>query len=177
MKNILFLLSVTLFLTSCDEIKTTESIEEEYTKYNVLIFLTDSCEVNRYYLPEINRISSSFEKDPDLSFYAIYPVSEITMEEFSTVSKDTLVDIAAYYDTEMKLTKQYKVLVAPSAFIVDKEGKLLYGGAIDDKYDAIKKPKIMVRQRNLEDNIKSLSSGAGLVYPSTPAVGCFINRE
>lgn len=174
MRLIIATIIATLIFSSCEQMKTTEKIEEDYSKYNVLIFLTDSCQVNSYYLPEVNRIAEQYKSEDELSFFAIYPSSELTSDEYMDLSGDTTVSFTRYYDQEMKLIDKYKVLVAPSAFIVDKQGKLLYGGAIDDKYASLTKPQIMASQRNLEDNLKALSSGSTLVYPSTPAVGCFI---
>ena len=76
-------------------------------------------------------------------------------------------------DAEHVVADQYKAITTPHAFVLDREGFLRYGGAIDD---------VTFRQRKatrfyLVEAVDSLLAGRLPALQETPAYGCAIVRE
>lgn len=75
-------------------------------------------------------------------------------------------------DEESALANSFGAKTTPHVFLFDKDMKLVYRGAIDDN---VKSPA-SVKEKYVEDALKSLSQGARIKTPDTKAIGCSIKR-
>ena len=67
---------------------------------------------------------------------------------------------------------EFGALVTPHAFVLDKEGKLAYRGAIDDSQDASK-----VTKHSLRNAVDAVLAGKKPAEPETKQFGCGIGYE
>ncbi|TKG91547.1 thioredoxin family protein [Puteibacter caeruleilacunae] len=76
-------------------------------------------------------------------------------------------------DKDSKLANAFGAKTTPHVFLFDKEGKLVYKGAIDDHAQKATK----VTKNYLRDAIVSVSKGEMIKMKETPPVGCSIKRK
>ncbi len=78
---------------------------------------------------------------------------------------------AVLQDVTGKVGRLYAAKVTPHMFIIDKEGKLVYDGAIDDKRSA--NPKDIANSRPyVKENLALLFAGRPVVEQKTTPYGC-----
>jgi peroxiredoxin len=86
------------------------------------------------------------------------------------VEKQSVKGTAIVHDPEGKIGKTYGFKTTPHLFVVDKEGKVAYSGAIDDKADADHDPR---KARNyVLEAIDKLAAGQPVAVASTKPYGC-----
>ncbi|MGQ9649500.1 MAG: thioredoxin family protein [Phycisphaerae bacterium] len=71
------------------------------------------------------------------------------------------------HDVDAKVAKAYGAKRTPHMFVIDKEGKLVYAGAIDDKGD----------NNYVAAAIENLLAGKPVAKPKTDAYGCGIKNS
>jgi peroxiredoxin len=72
------------------------------------------------------------------------------------------------FDETQEVAKMFGAERTPHVFVFDKDGNLVYKGAVDDDYEG--NPK----KRYLIEVLDALISGKEVPYRETPAVGCTI---
>ncbi|MBS1567704.1 MAG: redoxin domain-containing protein, partial [Bacteroidetes bacterium] len=80
-----------------------------------------------------------------------------------------------YYalDSDNVLADAFGAARTPECFLFDKDGKLVYHGAIDDSPADISN----VRRTHLKEAINELASGKEVVVKESRSVGCGIKRK
>lgn len=76
-------------------------------------------------------------------------------------------------DHESKIANAFGGQTTPHAFLLDKNFKVAYKGAIDDNANDVN----AVKKAYLKDAIASLGANKEVVLPETPPVGCSIKRK
>ena len=76
------------------------------------------------------------------------------------------------FDESQKIAKDFGATRTPEFFVLDKDRKVAYMGAMDDSPDSKK-----VKQRYLEDAVTSLLSGGKPGVTETVAIGCNVRYE
>ena len=96
---------------------------------------------------------------------------ETAAQGIETLTKEGAKPTAYLLDADGKVGKLYDAKTTPHMFVIDKEGKLAYAGAIDDKASAyasdIEGSKNYVRAA-----VDSLMAGQPVVDASTKSYGC-----
>lgn len=80
---------------------------------------------------------------------------------------------AVLQDVTGSLGKLYDAKVTPHMFIIDKNGVLVYGGAIDDKRSA-KSEDIATSRNYVRENLQLLLEGKPVSEQKTNAYGCSV---
>lgn len=75
------------------------------------------------------------------------------------------------YDKDSYWTKKFDALKTPHTFILDKNGELVYEGAVTDSTRVEKAKKLY-----LKDALKSMRAGKKPTLPQTETLGCYIVR-
>lgn len=96
---------------------------------------------------------------------------ETAAQGLETLTKEGASPTAYLLDSDGKVGKLYDAKTTPHMFVIDKDGKLAYAGAIDDKASAyasdIEGSKNYVRAA-----VEALTSGVAVAEASTKAYGC-----
>jgi thioredoxin-related protein len=77
------------------------------------------------------------------------------------------------YDDQSKIANTFGAQTTPHVFLFDKNGKLVYKGAIDDNY----KDASAVTHFYLKDALTSLGTGKEIANAETRNLGCSIKRK
>jgi hypothetical protein len=59
--------------------------------------------------------------------------------------------------------------------VVNREGKVVYRGRIDDSIAALGQPRRPVKDADLRDALDAVVSGKPVAKPETKALGCYIS--
>ncbi|MDE1153182.1 MAG: thioredoxin family protein [Micavibrio sp.] len=96
---------------------------------------------------------------------------ETAAEALATAKDDDAAPTHVLLDADGKVGKLYGAKTTPSMFVIDKDGKLAYAGAIDDKpstdVDDVKTAKNYVRAA-----LDALAAGKPVETASTKSYGC-----
>ena len=76
------------------------------------------------------------------------------------------------FDETQQIAKDYGAIWTPEFFVLNKERKVVYMGALDDNTDSKK-----VKHHYLEDAVQALLQGKEVKTAETPAIGCQIRWE
>jgi len=146
---------------------------ERYSAIGV-VFMANRCPKVRQYLDRLKQIQSEFshrnftlvginpndgDGDPEESFEK--------MREFKT---EFDLNFPYVRDVTQDVAKGFNVEVTPQAFLIDKSGRVCYGGAIDDNAD----DPNGVQQAYFKDAIVRLLENGDVDPFSTEAIGCAV---
>jgi peroxiredoxin len=80
---------------------------------------------------------------------------------------------AVLLDTDGKVGRLYGAKTTPHVFVIDKEGKLAYKGAIDDKR-SWRKEEVATAKNYVRAALEALMAGKSVETPSTAPYGCSV---
>jgi peroxiredoxin len=94
------------------------------------------------------------------------------LDKMKERAKEKNFEFPYLYDSSQKIGKDYGAKVTPHVFVLDKDRKLVYVGAIDDNMDASK-----VKKNLLRDAIDALLGGKEPPEKVTKQFGCSIKYD
>jgi len=90
-------------------------------------------------------------------------------EEMQERAKDRGMRYPYVVDATSELARTFGASHTPEAFVFDKDGKLVYHGAVDDNTEPGK-----VKQRYLQEVLKAVVAGKDVALKETKSIGCSI---
>jgi peroxiredoxin len=136
----------------------------------VLVFLANHCPVVQQYEDRIIEFTNDY-KDKNVRVVGI-AVSQQAIDKLPGIKdymKEHKSNYVYAYDESQAIGKAYGATNTPQFFVLDKERKIRYTGAMDDNPNEAKATKNHVR-----DAVDALLSGKGPEVDETRAVGCNI---
>jgi hypothetical protein len=130
-------------------------------KASVLFFITNDCPIANSYAPEIARICASYKTKGDAA-------ARRHAEEFHHGDYPKIVD------RHHELVKATGVTITPEAAVIDRAGKVVYRGRIDDAYASIGQPRRPPKTLDLRNALDAIIAGNPIPRPETQAIGCYI---
>jgi thioredoxin-related protein len=141
-------------------------------KIVVLLFVRTDCPISNRYAPAIQEMSSRFTAHT--AFYLVYPIKTETPEQIRKHLSDFGYHLEALRDTELALVHISQVHVTPEAAVFTGDGRLLYHGRIDDRFEDFGRARPAPITHELADAIDAAIAGKNIATTTAPAVGCFI---
>jgi len=145
-------------------------------KAAVLFFLTNDCPITNSYIPEINRIIASYEAR-EIAFYAVYTDATVSIPEIRRHAREFGLHIPLIPDPSHYLVHRAGATVTPEVAVLDRGGKIVYLGPIDDLYVDFGKRRLAPTQRYLRQALDGVLSGNPVAIPNANPIGCFISGE
>jgi peroxiredoxin len=146
------------------------------TKAVVLFFVTNNCPITNSYAPEINRIVADYEARK-IAFYAVYPDPTLSISAIRKHAHEFGFHIPLIPDAAHHLVHGVGATVTPEAAVLERGGKLVYLGRIDDLYADFGKRRPAPTQRYVRQALDAVLSGKPVAVPSVDPIGCFISDE
>jgi hypothetical protein len=144
-------------------------------KANALFFVTNECPISNSFAHEIARICSDY-KSKGVNCTLVYVDPEITDAQAKAHAEEYgHGDYPRIVDRRHELVKATGVTVTPEAAVINRDGKVVYRGRIDDSYAALGQPRRTVRQADLRDALDAVVAGKAVPKPETKALGCYIS--
>ncbi len=141
----------------------------------VVVFTCNSCPYAVDYEDRINALSKQFrERKQSATVVAINSnkIESDLMPAMIKRAESKAFDFPYLHDETQEVAKQFGAVRTPEFFVLDKERKIAYMGAMDDntKADA-------VTQKYLESAVEALIAGKPVPKAETAPVGCLIRFE
>lgn len=146
------------------------SLPDYKNKDVVVVFFTcSSCEAAVEYEDRINDIVKRLSSKVAFVGICANLVKKDTLPELTEYSKKRGFEFDYVHDETQRIAKAYGAVFTPEFFVFDRDRKLVYMGAFDDKSDPS-----LVKQHFLEDAILAALKGEKPVTKETIARGCRI---
>ena len=141
-------------------------------RHTAFLFFSPECPVCIQSVPELLSIDSVFR-----SLVYVYPGTYYSKERISNFHTEYGISSLALLDTANVLVELMNAEVMPQSVVTDREGKVVYNGAIDDRIQDLGEKRQVVTQRYLGAVLDSLAAGSPVPFATTIAHGCYIERE
>ncbi len=141
----------------------------------VVAFTCNSCSYAVEYEDRLNRFAKEFNrKDSPVAVVAIN-VNKIADDSLPAMKKRAEEKSFAFpylFDETQKIAKEYGANRTPEFFVLDKERKVVYMGAMDDSTDPSK-----VTKRYVEEAVQAALRRENPKTSETPPIGCRIRWD
>lgn len=139
----------------------------------VVVFTCNHCPVAKAYEERLVALDRDY-KDKGVALVAIN-VSNAEVDKLPAMkerAEEKGFEFSYLYDPSQEIGRAYGAKVTPHAFLLDKEKKLVYRGAIDDSQKAEK-----VEKHSLRDALDAVLAGKKPAVAETDQFGCGIGYE
>jgi hypothetical protein len=143
-------------------------------KANVLFFVTNECPISNSFAPEIARICTDY-KSKGIGCTLVYVDPALSDDQARKHAQEYgHGDYPKIVDRRHELVKATGVTITPEAAVINREGKVVYRGRIDDSFAALGQPRRPVRNADLRNALNAIVDGRPVEKPETKALGCYI---
>lgn len=179
MKNLIFMLSLSLSLCGCHTVCLTDEegqiidFQKFTAKKNLIavVFLAADCPISQKYVQTLNTLSQRF---PEVSFVAAFTRWD-DAEAIQQFRSEFQPRFPLWRDGEMRLVRRFGATITPEVFFL-KGNKMLYQGAVDNWFVSLGRYRPSPTEHFLQDAILATLEGQPVRVPRTSAVGCGIER-
>lgn len=138
----------------------------------VVVFTCNSCPYAVDYEERINKLSQRYSSESSRVTVVAINVNKIEADQLPAMKKRVEERGLKYpylYDESQKIAKAYGAVRTPEFFLLNKERRIVYMGAMDDNTKADQ-----VKINYLENAIAATLEGKPIDSSETPPVGCAI---
>lgn len=155
-----------------------ENILTDFDKYNatVLTFLSPECPLSENYSKTLNDLSGTFTKE-NVRFINVFPGTTYSKVKIDSFIQFYEVKQPFIVDEKWNLTEQLNATITPECFVVNKEGEIIYSGAIDNWAVDLGQKRQVITEFYLRDVLYAVLSGSKIPFNKTTAVGCYIEKQ
>jgi peroxiredoxin len=142
-------------------------------KLVVLVFTCNHCPVAQAYQDRLMTLQKDYkEKGVQIVAVNVNNIDADKLDKMKERAKEKKFEFPYLYDASQKIGKDYGAKVTPHVFVLDKDRKLAYMGAVDDNMDESK-----VKKHLLKDALDALLAGKEPAEKVTKQFGCGIKYE
>ncbi len=169
----LAVLTLLLFIRDVSGVDRTP-LRPRVEKANVLFFVTNECPISNSFAHEMARICADY-KSKDIGCSLVYVDPQLTDEAASKHAAEYgHGEYPKIVDRRHDLVKATGVTITPESAVVNRSGKVVYRGRIDDSIAALGQPRRPVQHADLRDALDAIVDGKPVPNPITKALGCYI---
>ena len=149
----------------------TANLSDYKGKIVVLEWFNDGCPfVQRHY--KAKTMNDKY-KDKDVVWLAINSTAGKKPADNKSAAESMNVDHPILADTDSSVAKAYGAKSTPDMFVIDKDGKIAYEGAIDNDPDGTKADKVNYVDKALSE----ILAGKSVSEPQTESYGCHVHYQ
>lgn len=146
------------------------------SKAVVVYFVTVDCPVGNSYVPEMNRIHADYAKRGVLT-WAVLADPYVSQADVTKYAEDFHYSFPLVIDPVQTLVKRAGATIMPQAAVFSPDGKLLYLGRIDNKYEDFGKARPTATEFDLRNALDAVLAGKPVSPDRTKSIGCAIPQE
>jgi thiol-disulfide isomerase/thioredoxin len=139
----------------------------------VLVFLGLECPLSNRSIPELNRLAAEYGAR-GVRFLAVNADREASAEHVRQHDEEYRLAFPTLLDGGHVLVRHTGVRVTPEVAVLDKEGRVLYRGRMDDRAIDFGKVRPQPQREDLRLALEEVLAGKPVSVPTTPALGCSI---
>ncbi len=142
-------------------------------KLLVLVFTCNHCPVAQAYQNRLIAVEKDYEpKGVQVVAVNVNNIEPDRLPAMKQRAKEKAFNFPYLYDATQKIGHDYGATVTPHVFVLDKDRKIVYMGAVDDNMKADK-----VKTHYLRDALEALLAGKAPPRTVTQQFGCTIKYE
>ncbi|GAA4174482.1 redoxin domain-containing protein [Sphingobacterium ginsenosidimutans] len=141
---------------------------------HVFVFYATTCPLSQKYTLTIANLNIKYANK--VKFVGVFPGVEETSGQFEHFKKKYQITYPLIEDNKMVLVGSLQATVTPEAFLLDRSGKIVYHGAIDDWVVKLGKTKQVATVNYLENAIEDLLNNTKILSSYIKPIGCYIER-
>jgi hypothetical protein len=145
--------------------------ESTNTRIVVLVFLGPECPVSQRYAPELNRIARA--QTNGVEFFGVISAPSITRTQALAFVNEYALKFPVLFDDRGELARWLRPTHVPEAFVLKRDGDLVYHGRIDDAFAAPGMPRTAFQNHELRDAMAAVLSGGAPRKSYAKPVGCY----
>ena len=148
--------------------------QEVDSRLTVTVFLGIDCPISQDYVLTLNSIHEQYKEF--VTVKGIFP-GKCKRKSIAQFSRDYNLKFSTTLDCKNQIANKLKATVTPEAFLIDRAGKVLYRGAIDDWYFELGRHRSTPSENFLIDAIRLTLAGEEIKIKETKSIGCFIEKK
>ncbi|MGJ1351001.1 redoxin domain-containing protein [Sphingobacterium spiritivorum] len=169
---------LSLDYSSINAVKTLQNKDYDFVNLNnkphVFIFYSSDCPLSQKYTLTISNLYNKYTGK--INFVGVFPGKEHGPEEYQNFKDKYNINYMLIKDEKFNLTSHLKATITPEVFLIDKSGKIIYHGAIDDWAVKLGKTKQQPTINYLENAIESLLNNKNVQSDYIKPIGCYIEQ-
>ncbi len=147
--------------------------KNEAWRVRVFVFLGTECPVSQSCIPELNRLAQRFSgKSQGAEIFGVLSDPSLAPAAAARHFAEWKAEFPVLRDAAGKLARALRPVAVPEAFVLDRGGRLIYRGAIDDAWQEIGRRRPQVERHFLSDALAATLAGRAPTVAQTTAVGC-----
>jgi peroxiredoxin len=143
------------------------------TELTAFVFLSPECPICKNYSKTLNELNGQWKQQ--VTFVGIVPGKSYSRKDINSFADSYKISFPLYTDKSFAFSKKLQATTTPEVVLIDKTGKILYRGAIDNWFVDLGKNRSKPTSNYLESAISQSLSGQTVLIHSTKPVGCLIN--
>ena len=153
---------------------TIHSLEQnDNRRVRAFVFVSTECPVSNGYIKTLNELHAKLGKSgKGAEFFGVVSDPTVTRTQAVKHFAEFKAEFPVLFDASGLLAQALKPSHVPEAFVLDRDGKLVYRGAIDNSWEAIGRRRPMAENEYLADAINSACDGKPVTIAETKPVGC-----
>lgn len=148
------------------------SLEEIKKRIVVVVFTCNSCPYAVDYEDRLLALHEAYKKDVEVIAINVNKVPEDLPDKMKERAKEKGFQFPYLFDDSQKIARDYGATRTPEFFVLNKDRKIVYMGAMDDNSDASQ-----VKQRYVERAIDATLARKEIEVTETVPIGCNIRYE
>lgn len=144
-------------------------------RVRAFVFLSTECPIANGYTQTLNELHAKFSGQ-DVELFGIVADSFVTRTQATKHFAEFKTTFPILFDASGLLLRTLKPSHVPEAFVLDRDGKLIYRGAIDNAWEAIGRRRPKAEKQFLADAINAALNRKAMIVAETKPVGCLIEE-
>ena len=145
--------------------------QNDERKIRVFVFIGTECPIARVYTPLLNSMAA--HRGADVDFFGVLHESETTHAAAVAHAREFKIRFPVLWDPSGLLANALRPTHLPEAFVLNRDGVLVYRGAIDNAYVEVGRRRATVTVHYLAEAITAARAGQAPTQAAIPPVGCF----
>lgn len=144
--------------------------QNDARRVRAFVFLSTECPVANGYLKTLNELGTTFPNR--LEVYGVVSDPSVTRAQAAKHFAEYEATFPVLFDASGLLAAALKPSHVPQAFVLDRDGRLVYRGAIDNAWEAVGRRRPRAEKHYLADAIAAAVDGKTAAVAETTPVGC-----
>jgi len=143
-------------------------------RVRAFVFLSTECPVSNGYTKTLNDLHAKYADSGKVDVFGVVAGAGVTRRSAAKHFAEYKPEFPVLFDASGLLLQSLKPTHVPEAFVLDRDGQLVYRGAIDNGWEAIGRRRPKAEKLFLADAIADAQDGKPVPVAETKPVGCLI---
>lgn len=137
----------------------------------LFVFLGTECPISNRYLPQLSKLAADV-KARGVALFGVISTPDVTRAAARAHRDEYAIGFPVLFDGSGVLATRLGPTHVPEAFAFGRDGRLVYRGAIDDRWVALGRARTQLRDPALANVADGLASGTAPAFRRTTPIGC-----